>query len=105
MSILPKYYRISDYGVICDPIMSVKSDKTQDMYFFEFANNYELQVKIKLGSCVFINPSEQYAERLTENDLYEAVAEFIASFKLDEEQRKLVYNHLMTNPIIRVITN
>jgi hypothetical protein len=104
MPVLSKFYHISKHGIICDPSISGNSKRTKDIRFFEFANNYELQDKLGFITTFLLDPSHWCDKPKKGQELYEGVAAYISAFKPEEEQ-KLVYDHLMTNPIIKVIIN
>ncbi|HEY9701248.1 MAG TPA: hypothetical protein V6C58_02325 [Allocoleopsis sp.] len=53
---------------------------------------------------MFIKPSHWWDKPKETQELRESVAAYISAFKIEKDQ-KLVYDHLMTNPMIRIIFN
>lgn len=85
--------------------MCAKSDRTQDVNFFDFAVNYELQENLNLESRVFIKPSHNYlCKQKTPKKNCDLVARFLTAFKNDSNEQNAVYDLLMTNPVIRILT-
>ena len=98
------FFLITDEMVLCTPDSCAKSERTQDVNFFDLATNYELQSNLNLASCFFIKPVHNFpSEKKTNEKLHEYTATYLSAFKSDNKEREVVYNLLMTNPIIRIL--
>jgi hypothetical protein len=82
------------------------SDKTIDIPFQDLAENYDLQSKLKLASCVFIKPDVGYArfdKPLTEEELHKSVAGFLSAFARDPADQKQRREYLLNNGLVRIL--
>lgn len=81
------------------------SDRTIDMHFHDLAENYNLQLKLKLASAVFIKPNVHppLAYPMYGSELHQAVASFISDFADDCVERQQRKDYLTNNGLVRIL--
>ena len=77
-----------------------KSERTQDIKFFNLCADYDLQVKLQMATAAFLNPCYSWQEKTKPEDMPKKVACFLSQFSKDAEK---VYDFLMTNPVLRIL--
>lgn len=96
------YFLMSNDALIATPDCFASSQRTQDISFFDLAEDYDLQTKANMASAVFIRPCYSWSKPSTGSDLHKNVASYLAKFKPIPEQ-STVNAFLMTNPVIRIL--
>lgn len=91
---------IQNHADILTPDSCYKSNRTQDISFFDLCADYELQVKLNLATAVFLKPTYVWQEKTKLVDMPKKVAIFLAQFSTTPEK---VHDFLMKNPTIRIL--
>jgi len=97
------YILITKNYILATPDCFADSDRTQKIGFYELANDYELQCRLKLASCVLIKPLVRYADPLVGDELIRGVASYLSAFKNKIEDQNNVFNYLINNGELKIL--
>ncbi len=92
-----------DDVVIGTPEYIAESSRTQDISFFDLAENYDIQCKAHLASSVFIKPENPFSTGCTGHKLHDRVACYLSAFKGTTEKQTETHQFLITNPTLRIL--
>lgn len=99
------YFHIADEYTLGTPDSISDSERTVDVLFHDFAQNYDLQTRLKLASTVFIKPvyGPPLAYPMQGQELIESVARYLAVFTEDKKEKKLEIDYLVNNGLVRIL--
>jgi hypothetical protein len=99
------FFLFSDKYIIGTPSGMNASDRTIDMPFQDLAENYDLQVKLKLVSAVLIHPDMRppVAYPMVGRELHQAVAWYLSSFAGDHVKQQQREDYLLNNGLVRIL--
>ena len=100
---VPYFFLVTERYAIGTPRGISSSDKTIDIPFNEFAENIDLQERLKLLSSVLARPEALYAAPLAGRELRESVATYLAAFCNDPKEQQQRRNYLMNNGLVRIL--
>ena len=101
----PYFFLVTEQYVLGTPRGMATSDKTIDIPFQNLAENYDLQIKLNLGSAVFIKPVvlPPLAYPMQGSELHNAVAVFLSAFADDPTEQQQRKNYLVNNGLVRIL--
>lgn len=80
-----------------------KSNRVQEINFFDLCADYDLQIKLNLASAALLKPVFQWQTPTKPEDIPREVAFYLADFKSGKDNQKQVYDYLMTNPVLQIL--